>query len=220
MSRLTRGAQRLWYEAVRTSSLLYFSVRGGIRFSGRENIPARGGALLVSNHVSHLDVFALGASVPRPLRYVTRSSLFKPVLGALIRSVGGFPLDREGGGIGGLKETMRLLKGGQLVLLFPEGTRSPDGSLQELKPGVAALARCGVPFIPVGLAGTFEALPKGRSLPSAGAVWLHFGVPVEPAKIRAMTPEQIVDRIRVEILHCQAVAQEHMTRMERKLPIE
>src|SRR5439155_2031754 len=133
------------------------------RATRRRNVSRSGGAILVSNHLSHLDVFALGLSFPRPLNYVARSTLFFPPLGALIRSVGGFPIQREGMGAQGLKETLRRLRAGGIVTLFPEGTRSRDGELGPLKSGIAVLAsRARVPIIPAALAGTFEAWPRSR----------------------------------------------------------
>ncbi len=88
----------LWYRLVRLVAVLVFAATGGIRATGRGHMPAAGGALLVSNHLSHLDVFALGITAARPLNYVARSTLFFPPLGALIRSVGGFAIQREGMG--------------------------------------------------------------------------------------------------------------------------
>ncbi len=87
-----------WYTVVRMMSLLYCSIRGGVRVTGREHLPKQGAALVVSNHLSFLDVFVLGLGCPRPLNYVARSTLFVPPLGWLIRSVGGFPIQREGVG--------------------------------------------------------------------------------------------------------------------------
>ncbi len=110
-----------WYHSVRFASAAYFEAMGGLRTSGAENIPKKGGCLLVSNHLSFADVFVLGCSCPRPISYVVRSTLFKPPLGFLIRSVGGFPIQRDGLGAQGLKETLKRLRAGSMVLLFPEG---------------------------------------------------------------------------------------------------
>ena len=101
--------------------------------------------------MSFLDVFFVGIPLQRPLNYVARSTLFVPVLGPFIRSVGGFPIQREGIGASGMKETLKRLRAGGIVALFPEGTRSPDGELGPLKPGIAVLAsRVGVPVVPAG----------------------------------------------------------------------
>ena len=83
-----------------------------------------------------------------------------------MRSVGAFPIQREGIGASGMKETLRRLRAGGIVTLFPEGTRSPDGELGPLKSGIAVLVtRAGVPVVPVGLAGMFEVWPR----PALGA---------------------------------------------------
>ena len=125
--------------------------------------PRFGRRLLVCNHVSFFDVFFLGIPLRRPLNYVARSTLFIPVLGSFIRSVGAFPIQREGIGASGMKETLRRLRAGGIVTLFPEGTRSHDGQLGPLKPGIAVLVeRVGVPVVPAGLAGMFEIWPRSR----------------------------------------------------------
>src|SRR4051794_22720171 len=156
----------LWYRIVQylTATLALVLLRW--RATGRRHLPESGGVLLVSNHLSHLDVFILGIPLRRPLNYVARSTLFFPPLGALIRSVGGFPIQREGMGAQGLKETLRRIRKGGIVVLFPEGTRSRDGELGELKSGIAVLAaRASVPVVPAAIAGTFEAWPRTRKFP-------------------------------------------------------
>ena len=148
-------------------------------------MPATGPVLLVANHLSFLDVFLLGISVRRPLNYVARSTLFLPGLGFLIRSVGGFPIQREGMGASGMKETLRRLRNGGIVTLFPEGTRSPDGQLAPLKSGIAVLvSRAGVPVVPAGIAGTYEAWPRSQLLPAFKPIRIHFGPPICPRRPR------------------------------------
>ncbi len=197
----------LWYQLVQivVATVLYST--GGIRASGRRNLPKSGGALLVSNHISHLDVFALGIPLERPLNYVARSTLFFPPLGAFIRSVGGFPIQREGMGAQGLKETLKRLRAGGIVALFPEGTRSHDGEIAEFKSGIAVLAaRAKVPIIPAAVAGTFEAWPRSRSFPRPGAIRIHYGRAISPEEFAGLDGDAMTALIRERVLECQAQA--------------
>src|SRR5262249_11554056 len=150
-----------------------------------------------SNHLSFLDVFFLGIPLRRPLNYMARSTLFVPVLGFLIRSVGGFPIQREGIGASGMKETLRRLRAGGIVTIFPEGTRSPDGELGPLKSGIAVLVtRAGVPVVPVGLAGLFEAWPRTRLLPLPHPIRIHYGAAIYPEDLAGMETAAITALIR------------------------
>jgi 1-acyl-sn-glycerol-3-phosphate acyltransferase len=159
----------------------------GWRAAGQRHVPASGGALLVSNHLSYLDVFFIGIPLRRALNYMARSTLFVPGLSALMKSVGGFAIQREGIGASGVKETLRRLRLGGIVTLFPEGTRSRDGELGPLKPGIAALvARANVPIIPVGLAGTFEILPRSRIFPTLHPIRIHYGRPIRPDELTGL----------------------------------
>ncbi len=118
---------RAWYRLVQAAAGTVLCATGAFRATGRRHLTSHTGALLVSNHLSFLDVFVLGIPLRFPLNYVARSTLFVPVVGFLIRSVGGFPIQREGMGASGVKETLRRVRNGGIVLLFPEvGTRSRD----------------------------------------------------------------------------------------------
>ncbi len=203
----------LWYRLVQLSVTTLLQATGGLRVEGRFHIPPDGGALLVSNHLSHLDVFVLGIPLRRPLNYVARSTLFFPPLGTLIRSVGGFPIQREGMGVQGLKETLRRLRNGGIVVLFPEGTRSRDGAIGELKPGIAVLAqRAKVPVVPAAIAGTFEAWPRARPFPRPHPIRIHYGRPITPEELSGLDPESITRLIRDRIVECQIEAAEGLRR--------
>jgi 1-acyl-sn-glycerol-3-phosphate acyltransferase len=194
---------RAWYRLVQAAVGTLLCATGAFRATGWRQRTSDTGALLVSNHLSFLDVFVLGIPLRFPLNYVARSTLFLPVLGPLIRSVGAFPIQREGMGASGLKETLRRVRNGGVVLLFPEGTRSRDGSLGELKPGIAALAaRAKVPIIPAGLAGTFEAWPRNRPFPWPHPIRVHYGPPILPEELAGLEPEAVTALIRRRLLDC------------------
>ena len=209
---------RVWYELIRQIGELYFTITGGIRGGGRDNMPPLGGVLLVSNHLSYLDVFVLGIGANRPLNYVARSTLFVPVLGPFIRSVGGFPIQREGMGASGLKETLRRLRNGGVVLLFPEGTRSLDGRLAELKSGIAVIAsRAKVPILPAGVAGTFQGWPRNRFYPLPHPVRVEFGPPIMPDELLGLSTEAITTLIHDRIDRCY---REALRGLDRDLGVE
>ncbi|HEV3121588.1 MAG TPA: lysophospholipid acyltransferase family protein, partial [Isosphaeraceae bacterium] len=181
----------IWYRVVQKSALSLFAPFCQLRATGRDNVPSQGGALLVSNHLSHLDVFVIGLSLRRPLNYVARSTLFVPFVGPFIRSVGGFAIQREGMGAQGLKETLRRLRRGGLVTLFPEGTRTRDGELAPLKAGFAAIA------------GTFEAWPRNHILPHPHPIHVHYGTPIPPEQIANLDPDTLTSLLRSRLLECQ-----------------
>jgi 1-acyl-sn-glycerol-3-phosphate acyltransferase len=190
-------ASLIWYRVVQCvcSSLALCVMRW--RAKGQGFIPAAGGVLLVCNHVSFLDVFFVGIPLRRPLNYVARSTLFVPALGMFIRSVGGFPIQREGIGASGMKETLRRLKAGGIVTLFPEGTRSPDGELGPLKPGIAVLAaRVGVPVVPAAVAGLHESWPRSRPIPVPHPVRIHYGPPIMPGEMAGLDAKVVTELIR------------------------
>jgi 1-acyl-sn-glycerol-3-phosphate acyltransferase len=203
----------LWYRMVQWFFSTILIAAYGLRVTGRKNIPDRGALMLVSNHLSHLDVLVIGILLDRPLNYVARSTLFFFPLGPFIRSLGAFPIQRDGIGAQGLKETLRRLKAGGIVALFPEGTRTTDGELGELKSGIALLAsKARVPILPAAIVGTFEAWPRSRSFPVPHPIHVHFGELIPPEQVQSLGPEALTALIRERILGCQAVARSALGR--------
>ena len=172
-----------------------FRLLFGFRVQGRERVPAEGAALLLSNHASHLDPVLVGVASPRQLRFLARDTLFFWPLAWLIGSLGAVPINRESG-IAGLRTTMTILKQQHALLLFPEGTRSEDGHLQPLKPGFCSVARRSrAALVPVGIAGSFDALPRGRTMPRMKRIVLEFGEPIPYSEYAELSDEQLVQLV-------------------------
>jgi 1-acyl-sn-glycerol-3-phosphate acyltransferase len=122
-------------------------------------------------------------------------------------------LDREGLGLGGIKETLKRLKRQELVLMFPEGTRTRDGEVGKLKPGFCALARrAAVPLIPVAIEGAFDCWPRSHPLPLPGVIHIQFGEPLLPADIAPLDDAQLLAEVDRRIRACHALARESRDR--------
>jgi len=190
-------------KASRTLGLV--TVRGPMTFLLRPryfNVPnlrrMPGGMLIASNHESFFDPVLVGMGLPAPIYYLARRSLFRvPVFGQIIYSVGARPVSRDAVDSRSLRTMLKLLRGGQRLLMFPEGTRTRDGSLGTFKKGVAAVAaRCGVPVLPVAVAGAREAWPRTEAVPRAGRTAVAYGQPLET---RGQDPEELTARLRADV---------------------
>jgi 1-acyl-sn-glycerol-3-phosphate acyltransferase len=153
-----------------------------MRTWGVENVPERGGVLLAANHQSFLDPPAVGLALRRQVYYVARASLFRvPLLGWFLRKQHGVPIERDAADLSAIRMAIDLLRRGEGLVLFPEGTRTSDGSVGEFRPGFAIVAaRARAPIVPVAIDGAFEAWPRGQRLPRSGRVRVAYGQPVEP----------------------------------------
>ena len=159
----------LLYRCAQTIFFLYFKIFHRFRVSGLEHVPSDGAFLLASNHVSFFDPPALGCRVPRDLHYFARKSLFKGLLGQLITAFNSIPVDRGSSDVSSFKKALKVLDKGSPLLVFPEGTRSLDGSLQAAKAGVGLIAiKASVPVLPARVIGGFEILGKGCKWPKIG----------------------------------------------------
>ncbi len=160
---------------------LLFRFFGQLRTEGLENVPASGGVILAPNHVSYADPPLVGTALAfRPTWYMAKQELFEvPVLGALIRRCRAFPVRRGTADRQALRRATELLEAGEVVTIFPEGGRSPDGGLQPPELGFAAIARrSGAPVVPVAVIGSDRLLPRGAILPRFRPVLVRFGRPL------------------------------------------
>lgn len=202
-----------------------FTLLYRVRFQGVANIPRDGGLLVIANHQSHLDPPLVGVGIRhRNMAAIARGGLFKnPLLGALLRGLGVIPIREAepsgpagsggGGGPSGdaaaIRTSIAQLKEGRVVVIFPEGSRSPDGAMYSFKRGVwLLLARSGVPIVPAAVEGCFDAWPRGRPFPKVlgQRCAVRFGPPIDFATLKAMGPDagldflaRAVDTLRLEL---------------------
>lgn len=177
----------IWFIAQQIAQF-FFTIWFQMRSFGMENLPPSG-ALLLINHQSFLDPLMVGLPLPRPVSYVARDNLFRvPFLGWLLRRTYVIPISRERGGTESLRESIRRLEHGFLVGVFPEGTRSLDGKLRDMKPGFVSLVRrAKVPVIPVGVAGAYESLPRDAKFPRPGKIRVVYGKPMDPVRLAELS---------------------------------
>jgi 1-acyl-sn-glycerol-3-phosphate acyltransferase len=200
---------RSWFQVV-TYDVLRFLARGvmpGVmrfRVHGRENYPTTGGALICSNHQSFFDPVLVGLTCNRRMNYVARKTLFDVIgLRQLISFLDAIPVERDGIGLSGLKETLKRLKRGELVLIFPEGTRTRDGDMSRLLPGFCTLARRGkVPIVPIGFDGAYDAWPRMRWLPGWARVSVFIGEPIWPDEFRGWEDAELLAEVERRMRTC------------------
>jgi 1-acyl-sn-glycerol-3-phosphate acyltransferase len=185
--------------------------------TGEENVPAAGGAILASNHVSIMDSLFLPLMVRRPVtfpakaEYFTGTRLIDRATAAYLRRIRMLSVDRGGARAGQemLQSALNLLQAGELFGIYPEGTRSPDGRLYRGRTGIGWLALAsGVPVIPVAMIGTDRVLPPGSTRPHLGRVEVRIGKPLtfadrfgegaegsRPAKARRAVTDEVMHAI-------------------------
>jgi 4-hydroxy-3-methylbut-2-enyl diphosphate reductase len=159
---------------------VFLKVFNRLEVIGAENIPLKGGVIVAANHVSYMDPPVIGVALKRRATYMAREGLFKiPLLGSFIKMFA-FPVRRGKPQPSTIKEAIRRLQMGELIIIFPEGSRSIDGSLLEAKRGVGILSAISrVPVVPTYIKGTEKALPVGAKLLKPAKIKVIFGKPIE-----------------------------------------
>ena len=170
---------------------------------GLDNVPDRGPAIVASNHLSFSDSFFLPLVVPRHITFLAKSDYFtgSGIKGWFSRmffsGVGQVPVDRSGGRASeaSLRTGLRVLSEGKLLGIYPEGTRSPNGTMYRGKTGMARMAmEAGVPVIPVGMVNTYEIQPPGRLRPSLRRVGVRIGRPLDFSRYEGLENDRFVLR--------------------------
>ncbi|WP_329128825.1 1-acyl-sn-glycerol-3-phosphate acyltransferase [Streptomyces sp. NBC_01476] len=173
------------------------------RIEGLENIPESGAAVVAGNHLSFSDHFVMPAILPRRITFLAKAEYFTGpgikgrLIAAFFRGVGQIPVDRTGGRASesAIDAALGVLGRGELLGIYPEGTRSHDGRLYRGRTGVAVMAlRAGAPVVPCAMVGTFELQPPGRKFPRLGRVTIRFGRPLDFSRFAGMEGERYAVR--------------------------
>jgi 1-acyl-sn-glycerol-3-phosphate acyltransferase len=183
---LVSRAREFWY-GMRP---IWWRSYWGLRVSGLENLPKRGAMIFCANHTSHLDAAAILAALPRKLALEVTTVAARDVWGGTpLRSLvsrvttNAMEVDRQGDFAAGLRMLDAVLGEKRPIILFPEGRRSFDGELLELKSGAAMLAlRNGAPIVPVWIEGAQQVMPRGSAWPHSGEVEVRFGRAIVPGE--------------------------------------
>ncbi len=167
----------LGYSLSKAIAKTFFSYR----VFGAENMIEEGPCIIAANHCSYLDPPLVGVAFRRGIHYLARKSLLDvPVLGPILPELNVIPVDQKNADRSALMGAIRVVRNGGAVLIFPEGTRSLDGQLQEAQPGIGMIAaKSGAPIVPVAIRGSFEILPRGAMIPKSGQISLSIGAPLQ-----------------------------------------
>ncbi|MCA9245307.1 MAG: 1-acyl-sn-glycerol-3-phosphate acyltransferase [Phycisphaerales bacterium] len=168
------------------------------RLFGMENVPKTGPVLLVCNHQSYLDPVLVTHALPREGHYMARDTLFRGgPFDRLIRYLNAYPVRRGEADLTAMKETLRRLKNDALVTVFPEATRTLDGSIAPMRPGVVLLAKkAKAPIVPTLILGAFEAWPRQAKLPHPKPILIAYDPPILPEQMRETPDDETIATVR------------------------
>jgi len=190
------------YKAFRALFRFFLVVFFDFKAYGTKNIPLTGGVLMVANHESYLDPALVGVAVPRIMAFMAKSELFENrYFGWLIRRWHAFPVKQGRGDIGAMKQTIERLKEGNILNIFPEGSRSEDGKLQEIQSGAAlVIRRAKVPVVPAIIAGSHESWPRTKKFPTPSRLRVIYGKPMILHELSSEEITKTIDRRFHELL--------------------
>ncbi|MGB6483572.1 MAG: lysophospholipid acyltransferase family protein [Candidatus Acidiferrales bacterium] len=173
-----------------------------VRTEGIENI-SPGVCVFAANHTSNLDPPAVLIGVPRRISFLAKQEVFKvPVVRTALRLGKIIPVERaaRGAAIASIDQAVAVMREGISFFVFPEGTRSSDGTLKAFKKGTFVMAiRAGVPVVPVSILGSRERMPKGKLATVPGEILLRFGAPIESTPYAVDEREELLERVRAAV---------------------
>jgi 1-acyl-sn-glycerol-3-phosphate acyltransferase len=184
-----------------------------LRVFDQRNVPARGGVLIVSNHQSYLDPVLLSLGLKRPISFMARRTLFRfRPFGRLISALNAFPVTREGVDTAAMREAIRRLREGWCLLVFAEGTRTQDGTIGVLRPGILMVAeRADVPIVPAVIDGAYEAWPRAAA-PRPGQITIVYGRAISREERHGHSREELAGRLQTELLRLKAEAKKRRSK--------
>jgi len=192
----TRKGARLWARIILWSAFVRLRVEGASRVG-------EGPVVFMSNHESWLDIPALLVAIPGQVRFLAKKTLFPiPFLGWAMRAMGFIPVDRENRrtAIKSFDEAAARIRAGRSVLVFPEETRTPDGTLLPFQRGGFLIAlKAGLPIVPVGIEGARRVMPKKSYLIRPGRIVVRFGEPIATAGLGVTAKGELMERVRAAI---------------------
>jgi 1-acyl-sn-glycerol-3-phosphate acyltransferase len=187
----------LFYRIVQPIVTAICRVLWRVRLVGEKNLPRDGGFILAPSHRSMMDIPFAAIVTKRRIRFMGKKSVFAvPVVGTIFSWLGGFPVARDGTDRKAVRDSVEMLRAGEVLCVFPEGTRQNGPKIQPLQPGAAYLSmRAGVPVIPIGMAGTEEILRASKApIPRFGRVAVVVGQPIMPEELTGtLVPRDRVD---------------------------
>ena len=187
--------RRIWHEFGRLLSVGIVWLLYRVKVYGKENIPRDGAVLVLSNHQSLFDPVLCQGWLRRPFYYVPRDTLFVGFWGRIIDSFYTIPINQEKAGIKSMRAIIEVLKRGHIVCLYPEGARTFDGRIDEIKPGFSLLMRrSGATLIPMIIDGIFERWPRTQKYPKLGGrVGIMYGKPIPADHIKEFGEENFIN---------------------------
>ena len=183
---------RIWHNFCQFISVSAVAILYRMRVFDRENVPKNGPVLILCNHQSFLDPMFSHSWVWRPFFFLARETLFRGLFGVLIRSVYAVPIHQGKADLAAVKTIINLLKQGKPVCIYPEGSRTFDGRIADLRPGFCLIVRrTGAPIVPVVIDGAFECWPRTRKYPRlTGRVAVVYGKPIMADHVKQMGDEE------------------------------
>ncbi|MCL4460567.1 MAG: 1-acyl-sn-glycerol-3-phosphate acyltransferase [Nitrospirae bacterium] len=186
---------RPFYKGVRAFFSLFCKTYLRLDVDGLENLPSSGGIIVAVNHQSHLDVPLMGLAVPRESRFPGKAELFTTsfFLRTFLLNLGGFPIVRGEGDRKAISLSESILQRGDVLVLFPEGTRTRNGEIGSFHRGLGVLSiRTGAPIVPAAMTGSGDSLGVGKIWPRPGRIAIRFSKPLTPPS-SDLSPKEMKD---------------------------